>query len=91
MEFNDFDNYDEINFPRAYESHLNDWIPGDPTWKGGKGKGLIGVTNYLSDRGLNSMYFVIQRKGDRASPWADPSASYYKYDVSKMDQWQLVF
>ncbi len=91
LEFNDFDNYDAINFPRAYESHLNDWIPGDPTWQGGKGKGLIGVTNYLSDRGLNSMYFVIQRKGDRASPWAEPSSSYYKYDVSKMDQWQLVF
>jgi hypothetical protein len=34
----------------AYAPHLQDWRPGDPTWKTGKGKGLIGAINYLASR-----------------------------------------
>ncbi|MEZ5397229.1 MAG: hypothetical protein R2724_31240 [Bryobacterales bacterium] len=31
-----------------YEPHVQDWKPGDPTWQGGKGKGIIGALNYLA-------------------------------------------
>lgn len=41
-----------------YEPHVGHWLPGDPTWKTNKGKGLIGAVNYLTDQGLNSIYFL---------------------------------
>ncbi|MDV7400721.1 hypothetical protein RZS08_55405, partial [Arthrospira platensis SPKY1] len=34
-----------------YGPHLQDWRPGDPTWKDGKGKALIGALNYLAGKG----------------------------------------
>ena len=37
-----------------YEPHVRDWADGDPTWQGGKGKGLIGGLNYLASQGVNS-------------------------------------
>ena len=33
-----------------YGPHVRDWRPGDPTWKGGKGKGVIGALNYLAGK-----------------------------------------
>ena len=37
-----------------YAPHVGDWLPGDPTWQGGKGKGLIGALNYLASEEMNS-------------------------------------
>ena len=45
-------------FIHHYEPHLRDWRPGDPTWKNGKGKGIIGALNYLASEGMNSVYFL---------------------------------
>ena len=36
---------------KTWTPHVGDWQPGDPTWKGGKGKGLIGALNYLASEG----------------------------------------
>lgn len=41
-----------------YAPHLQDWLPGDPTWQADKGKSIIGAVNYLADMGLNSIYFL---------------------------------
>jgi hypothetical protein len=41
-----------------YEPHVSDFTDGDPTWQGGKGKGIIGAVNYMAGQGLNSMYFL---------------------------------
>ncbi|UCC99012.1 MAG: DUF5060 domain-containing protein, partial [Phycisphaerales bacterium] len=38
-------------FIHKYEPHLRDWKAGDPTWKNGKGKGIIGALNYLAGKG----------------------------------------
>ena len=35
-------------FLHRYEPHVKDWREGDPSWQGGKGKGLIGALNYLA-------------------------------------------
>ena len=91
LEYNDIDDYDGINYPREYINHLNDWNIGDPTWQGGKGKGLIGVINYLSNKGINSQYFVLHRHRERGSPFSDPPNSYFSYDISRMGQWEVVF
>lgn len=87
----EYGGFDDSNSTRTFPDHIADWTLVDPTWKGGEGKGIIGAINYLSIKGVNSQYFVLHRKEENATPWVDPAASYFNYDVSKMDQWQLVF
>jgi hypothetical protein len=38
-------------FLHEYRPHVEDWRPGDPTWRNGKGKGIIGALNYLAGKG----------------------------------------
>jgi len=48
---------------------------------------------YLSGLGVNSMYFLTMNNhgdGQKAWPWTGPD-SYYNYDCSKLDQWDVVF
>jgi len=76
-----------------YEPHLKDWRPGDPTWRNGKGKAIIGALNYLAGKGMNTFYSLTMNVGGDARdiyPWT----SYYeraRYDVSKLAQWEIVF
>ena len=46
-----------------YEPHVRDWRPGDPTWRGGKGKGIIGALNYLASEGMNTFYSLTMNVG----------------------------
>ena len=75
-----------------YEPHLKDWRPGDPTWRGGRGKAIIGALNYLAAKGMNTFYTLtmnVNGDGRDIYPWI----SYYeraRYDVSKLDQWEIV-
>ena len=58
-----------------YEPHIKDWREGDPTWAGGKGKGIIGALNYLSSVGCNTLYNIIvtlNGDADTVWPWVDP-------------------
>ncbi len=76
-----------------YEPHLQDWRPGDPTWKGVKGKGIIGALNYLAGKGMNTFYSLTMNVGGDGReiyPWTsyDERA---RYDVSKLAQWEIVF
>jgi CubicO group peptidase (beta-lactamase class C family) len=76
-----------------FEPHVRDWREGDPTWKGGKGKGLIGGLNYLSSQGVNSAYFLtmnVNGDGMNVWPWIDPWIR-DRFDCSKLDQWEIVF
>jgi hypothetical protein len=78
---------------KKYAPHLNDWRAGDPTWKEGKGKGLIGALNYLSAKGLNSISFLTYNTGgdgDNVWPYLSRTEK-LRLDVSKLDQWQIVF
>ena len=45
-------------FIHRYEPHVRDFNPDDPTWKNGRGKGIIGALNYLASKGMNSVYFI---------------------------------
>lgn len=76
-----------------FEPHVTDWRAGDPTWHGGEGKGIIGALNYLADVGVNSVYFLTMNAGGdgrEVYPWIDYDAR-DRYDVSKLDQWEVVF
>lgn len=77
----------------AYAPHVADWRPGDPTWKDGMGKGIIGALNYIASKGNNTIYDVLLTvNGDATTtwPWTDPKRLDV-YDVSKLDQWDIVF
>ncbi|MGB0716926.1 MAG: putative collagen-binding domain-containing protein, partial [Phycisphaerae bacterium] len=77
-----------------FEPHVQDWNPGDPTWQGDKGRGIIGALNYLSGQGMNSVYFltfnVAGGDGEDTWPWTSPTER-LRYDCSKLDQWEVVF
>ncbi|AQT68495.1 hypothetical protein STSP2_01660 [Anaerohalosphaera lusitana] len=73
--------------------HVRDWREGDPTWQGGKGKGIIGAVNYLASQGMNVFSFIpMNIEGDDRNVY--PYTSYderMRFDVSKLDQWEIVF
>ncbi len=81
-------------FIHRYEPHVKDHQPGNPTWKDGKGKGMIGALNYLASRGMNSVYFITYNldggDGKDVWPWTDPKER-MRFDCSKLDQWEIVF
>lgn len=78
---------------KTWEAHLKDWKEGDPTWKDGKGKAMIGALNYLASEEMNAFSFLTMNiKGDDQNvfPYIDYD-TYDRMDVSKLDQWEVVF
>lgn len=78
---------------KTWQPHVQDWRPGDPTWKDGKGKGMIGALNYLAGKGCNAFSFLTYNAGgdgDNVWPFIERDAK-LRYDCSKLDQWGLVF
>jgi hypothetical protein len=78
---------------KTYTPHLGDWRAGDPTWKGGKGKGLIGAINYLAGKGANAVSFLTYNAagdGDNVWPFVARDEKFH-YDCSRLDQWEIVF
>lgn len=76
-----------------YGPHIADWSQGDPTWKNGRGKGIIGALDYLAGQGVNSVYFLtmnIEGDGDDVWPYRSRTDR-YRFDCSKLDQWNRVF
>jgi hypothetical protein len=76
-----------------FEPHVKDWKAGDPSWQGGKGKGIVGALNYLASQGVNSQYMLtmnIQGDGKDVWPYADHDER-YRFDCSKLAQWDKVF
>jgi len=78
---------------KTWAPHVRDWREGDPTWKDGKGKGLIGALNYLAAKGCNSFSFLTYNAGgDGDDVWPFVARDQkLRYDCSKLDQWQIVF
>ncbi len=88
-----YGDFDQTTAKHAYAPHAGDWQTGDPTWKGGKGKNIIGALNYLSGKGMNSVYFLtmnVTGDGNDVWPWTS-SGERYRFDASKLDQWEVVF
>ena len=94
LAYEDFDGTRTLKTPlHAYAPHVQDWKTGDPTWGKGKGKGLIGAINYLASKGMNAMSLMPYNgggDGDNVWPFVDRDDKFH-YDVSKLDQWQIVF
>ncbi|SMP58690.1 Galactose oxidase, central domain [Neorhodopirellula lusitana] len=97
LAYADFDNTIGGNLKKApiktWSAHEQDWKKGDPTWKNGKGKGLIGAVNYLSGKGCNAFSFLTYNAGgdgDNVWPFIHRDDKLH-YDCSKLDQWGTVF
>jgi hypothetical protein len=85
--------FDQTPPKHRYEPHLQDWRPGDPTWRDGRGKGIIGALNYLAGKGMNSVYFLtmnVAGDGKDVWPWT-ASDERTRFDCSKLAQWDIVF
>ncbi|TWU28679.1 PKD domain-containing protein [Bythopirellula polymerisocia] len=96
LAYEDFDNTpDNGGRRKSYSAHAGDWNPGDPSWQNGKGTELIGAVNYLASEGLNAFSFLpMNINGDDKNVFpyiSDGSADRLRMDVSKLDQWEIVF
>ncbi|MFD1143549.1 DUF5060 domain-containing protein [Larkinella insperata] len=94
LAYNDFDNTPDNGGKRkSWSPHVQDWRSGDPTWKDGKGKGIIGAVNYLAREGLNAFSFLTMNiAGDDKNVFPYTSSSNYtRFDCSKLDQWEVIF
>jgi len=98
LSYQDFDGDFKVdgindNYVKTWEPHVRDWATGNPTWKKDLGKGLIGALNYLSASGMNAFSFLTMNiLGDDKNVY--PYTSYderWHMDVSKLDQWEIVF
>lgn len=81
------------NLVKSWEAHEKHWHTGDPTWKEGRGKDIIGAVNYLASKGMNSFSFITNNiKGDDQNvfPYTDYD-TYNRFDCSKLDQWEVLF
>ena len=96
LAYSDFDDTIalKIKVPlKTWEPHAKDYQNGDPTWKNGKGKNLIGAMNYLASKGVNAFSFLTYNAGgdgDNIWPFVERDTKFH-YDVSKLDQWGIVF
>ncbi len=77
---------------KHWKPHLRDWKTGDPSWKDGKGKGMIGAINYLSGKGCNVFSFLPYNAGgdgDNVWPFIARNDKFH-YDCSKLPQNDLL-
>lgn len=89
------------NFLHSYSPHIVDWQQGDPDFtsidSGYDARGIIGALNYLSNHHVNSIYLLLMNLGGDGQdtyPFVGTSGSHFDnthYDISKLDQWNIVF
>lgn len=87
----------------TYDAHADDWEPDDPLWDSlndsdadrDEGQAILGAINFLAERGVNSLALVpmnLGGDGQGSHPFVSSSpADNTRYDISKLDQWQIVF
>jgi len=95
LAYEDFDNTPNHGGRRkSWEPHVRDWRDGDPTWRDGKGKGIIGALNYLASEGMNAFSFIpltIHGDDKNVFPYVTEKRPFTRFDCSKLAQWEIVF
>ncbi len=78
---------------KAWQAHEQHWNEGDPTWKDGKGKDIIGAINYLASKGMNAFSFLTNSvEGDDKNVFMYIDYNTWdRMDCSKLDQWEVLF
>jgi len=84
---------------KSWSYHAGDWNAGDPSWSqcdgasGTYGTEMIGAINYLASEGMNAFSFIPMNIGGddkNVFPYLDYNER-YRMDVSRLDQWEIVF
>ncbi len=95
LDYNDFD-FDavadscDLCSKHFYKPHAIDYKEGDPTWKGEKGKDIMGAINYLRHQQMNSISMSLFGGDDKnVFPWTTLDNKFI-FDVSKLEQWEIV-
>jgi hypothetical protein len=80
------------NYRKSWAPHVIDYVPGNPTWADGKGKGIIGALNYIASTGMNMFSFLtFNIKGDDRNVYMYlNNTDFTRIDVSKTGQWEIV-
>lgn len=94
LAYEDFDNTSNNGSRRkSWSPHAGDWNPGNPSWQGDKGTEMIGALNYLASEEANAFSFLTMNiNGDDKNVYPYVTTSDFKhFDVSKLDQWEIVF
>jgi len=95
LAYEDFDNTpDHGGRRKSWKPHVRDWRTGDPTWRDGKGKGMIGALNYLASEGMNAFSFIpltIHGDDKNVFPYVTEHGPFTRFDCSKLAQWEIVF
>jgi len=96
LQYQDFDNTtNTTGLLKTWELHQRDFEDGDPTWNGGKGTGLVGALNYLSNEGMNAFSFIpftIAADTEETYPYISADKSdRLRMDCSKLAQWEVIF
>ena len=97
-----FLNYNEFDFDATlnkcglcpthkFNPHAGEFKAGDPTFKNGKGKNIIGALNYIKAQEMNSFSMSLYGGDDKnVFPWVNLNNKFV-FDVSKLAQWEVVF
>ena len=97
-----FLNYNEFDFDaklnkcglcptHKFNPHAGEFKAGDPTFKNGKGKNIIGALNYIKRQGMNAFSMSLYGGDDKnVFPWVNLNNKFV-FDVSKLAQWEVVF
>lgn len=93
----------EEKYLHRFAGHTQDWEPGDPDWdrndgpestRKNAGRNYIGMLNYIGrQHRASSLYIMmmsVKDDGDDTYPTV-AHADKEHYDVSKLDQWEIVF
>lgn len=96
LAYSDFDNTpNNGGYLKDWSPHAQDYNNGDSTWRGGKGRSIMGAVNYLSSKGMNVFSFLtnnIQGDDKNVFPYiSDQRNDFDRMDCSKTAQWDIVF
>lgn len=88
----DIDCEDPAGTRASFSAHAQHWLTGDPSWKAGKGKAIVGAVNHIADQGMNCFYVLTYTgHGDTKSVWPFRRVDdRRRMDCSKLDQWRRV-
>jgi hypothetical protein len=91
LAYDDFDDTPNNNmYRKSYAVHEQDFKTGDVTFRGANGTSIIGAINYLASKGINSITATVLTQDGNVYPFVEPER-FLAYDISKLDQWRVVF
>jgi hypothetical protein len=95
LKCDEFDGPPKLSDRKSCPDHEADYNFGDPTWREGKGKKVIGAINYLANQGVNVLTVCpLKAESGKLTTFpfvTDDNDDHLHYDNSKLAQWEILF